>query len=261
MAFLNLNDPHIGDPAPQERSHQVAVTPAGKEPLLARLNALPDGLQGGLVHSGGPEATGFRSTAFDADKAVLKIDIRNAGSDQLPYSAAQVVEAEEDKTVSSRGYRKEGFYSHTRLPIHGRLHLLRMLRRKLKQIVALSGPIRIAFKEIFDTLRSCALAFERGPNGLVAISSLPKIKKLMPFTSLLPLYFGIFHLLFFDIILDSHLIDRQIQYQGLIHAEAQCGIPTFLDCTLDGKELINGKYRICSAIPQHLTMRFGYAFR
>jgi hypothetical protein len=44
MAFLNLNDPHIGDPAPQERSHRVGATPAWKEQLLAGLQALFDGL-------------------------------------------------------------------------------------------------------------------------------------------------------------------------------------------------------------------------
>jgi hypothetical protein len=44
MAFLNLNDPHIGDPAPQELSHRVGATPAWKEPLLAGLQALFDGL-------------------------------------------------------------------------------------------------------------------------------------------------------------------------------------------------------------------------
>jgi hypothetical protein len=44
MAFLNLNDPYIGDPAPQERSHRVGATPAWKEQLLAGLQALFDGL-------------------------------------------------------------------------------------------------------------------------------------------------------------------------------------------------------------------------
>jgi hypothetical protein len=37
---------------------QVAVAPAGEEPLLAGLDALPDGLHGGLARPGSPEMAG-----------------------------------------------------------------------------------------------------------------------------------------------------------------------------------------------------------
>ena len=52
---------------------QVAGAPAGKEPLLAGLQALLDGLQSGLAHPGGPEVTGLRSAALDSDEPVMKI--------------------------------------------------------------------------------------------------------------------------------------------------------------------------------------------
>ena len=51
---------------------QVARAPAGKEPLLARLQTLPDGLQSGLFHPGGPKATGLGPAALDSDEPVIK---------------------------------------------------------------------------------------------------------------------------------------------------------------------------------------------
>ena len=52
---------------------QVSGAPAGKEPLLAGLQALLDGLQSGLAHTGGPEVTGLGPTALDSDEPVMKI--------------------------------------------------------------------------------------------------------------------------------------------------------------------------------------------
>lgn len=54
---------------------QVAGTAARKEPLLAGLDALFDGLQCGLAHSGGPEVAGLRPTALDSDEPIMKIDV------------------------------------------------------------------------------------------------------------------------------------------------------------------------------------------
>ena len=59
-----------------------------------------DGLQSSLAHPGGPEMPGLRSGALDSDEPVMKIDVRNPGSDQLSHPATQVVEAEEDESVS-----------------------------------------------------------------------------------------------------------------------------------------------------------------
>ena len=72
---------------------QVSGAPAGEEPHLAGLQALLDGLQSSLAHPGGPEVTGLRSAALDSDEPVMKIYVRDAGGDQLPHPAAQVVEA------------------------------------------------------------------------------------------------------------------------------------------------------------------------
>jgi hypothetical protein len=87
---------------------QVATAPAWEEPLLDGLNALPDGLQGGLVHSGGPETAGLGPAALDADKTILKIDVINTSNDQFTHTAAKVVEAKEDETVSSPRPQKRG---------------------------------------------------------------------------------------------------------------------------------------------------------
>lgn len=54
---------------------QVAVTPAGEEPLLARLQALLDGLQSGLAYPGGPKMSGLRPAALDANEPVMEVDI------------------------------------------------------------------------------------------------------------------------------------------------------------------------------------------
>ena len=92
---------------------KVSGAPAGEEPHLAGLQALPDGLQSSLAHPGGPEMAGFRPAALDSDEPVMKIDVRNPGSDQLPHPAAQVVKAEEDQSVSIFCNREQGTYSHT----------------------------------------------------------------------------------------------------------------------------------------------------
>ena len=94
-------------------SAQVAGAPAGKEPLLARLDALLDGLQGGLAHSGGPKVAGLRPAALNPDEPIMEVYVRNPGRDQLPHSAAQVVETEEDQTVSAFGNREQRTYSYT----------------------------------------------------------------------------------------------------------------------------------------------------
>ena len=52
---------------------QMSGAPAGKEPLLARLNALLDGLQSGLAHTGGPEVTSLGPVALDSDEPIMKI--------------------------------------------------------------------------------------------------------------------------------------------------------------------------------------------
>ena len=54
---------------------QVAGTPAGEEPLLARLQALLDSLQSSPAHPGGPEMAGLSPAALNPDEAVMKIDI------------------------------------------------------------------------------------------------------------------------------------------------------------------------------------------
>jgi len=54
---------------------QVAGAAAREEPLLARLDALFDGLQCGLAHSGGPEVAGLRPAALYPDEPVMKIDV------------------------------------------------------------------------------------------------------------------------------------------------------------------------------------------
>ena len=77
-------------------------TPAREEPFLARLQALPDGLQGILAHPGGPEMASLGPAALNPDEPVMKIDVRNASGDQLPHPAAQVVEAEEYQSISPR---------------------------------------------------------------------------------------------------------------------------------------------------------------
>lgn len=86
---------------PQHRlGAQMSRAPAGEEPLLAGLQTLLNGLQSSLAHPGGPEVTGLRSGALDSDEPVMKIYVRDAGSDQLSHPAAQVVKAEEDQSVS-----------------------------------------------------------------------------------------------------------------------------------------------------------------
>ena len=52
---------------------QVTGAPAGKEPLLAGLQALLDGLQSGLAHTGGPEVTGLGPAALNPDEPIMKI--------------------------------------------------------------------------------------------------------------------------------------------------------------------------------------------
>jgi len=54
---------------------QVARAPAGKEPLLAGLQALLDGLQSGLVYPGGPKVAGLGPAALDSDEPVMKINV------------------------------------------------------------------------------------------------------------------------------------------------------------------------------------------
>ena len=80
---------------------QVSGTPAREEPLLAWLDALLDGLQSSLAHTGGPEMPCLRSGALNPDEPVMKIYVRNPGGDQLPHPAAQVIEAEENQSVST----------------------------------------------------------------------------------------------------------------------------------------------------------------
>jgi len=82
---------------PKERlGAQVAGAAAREEPLLAGLDALSNGLQRGLAHSGGSEVSGLRPAALYSDEPVMKIDIWGAGCDLFPHLAAQVVEAEKD---------------------------------------------------------------------------------------------------------------------------------------------------------------------
>ena len=81
----NLLDPGLFCQAVYGPEHrlgaQMTGAPAGEEPLLAGLQALPDGLQSSLAHPGGPKVTGLRSAALDSDEPVMKIDVRNPGSD------------------------------------------------------------------------------------------------------------------------------------------------------------------------------------
>ena len=56
---------------------QVARAPAGKEPLLAGLQALLDGLQSGLAHTGGPELTGLGPAALNPDESVIRLRKRS----------------------------------------------------------------------------------------------------------------------------------------------------------------------------------------
>jgi hypothetical protein len=80
---------------------QMAGVPAREEPLLARQQALSDGLQSLLAHPGGPEMAGLGPAALNPDESVMKIDVRDAGGDQLPHPAAQVIETEEYQSVST----------------------------------------------------------------------------------------------------------------------------------------------------------------
>ena len=80
---------------------QVARAPAGEEPILARLQALPYGLQSTLAHPGGTEMAGLGPAALNPDEPVMKIDFRNPGGDHLPRSAAQVVGSNDDQTAMS----------------------------------------------------------------------------------------------------------------------------------------------------------------
>jgi len=75
---------------------KVSGAPAREEPHLARLNALPDSLQSSLAHPSGPEMPCLRSGALNPDEPIMKVYVRNPGSDQLPHPAAQVIEAKED---------------------------------------------------------------------------------------------------------------------------------------------------------------------
>jgi len=113
----DLLDPGLlGQPVycPQHRlGAQVAGAATGEEPLLAGLQALLNGLQSVLAHPGGPEMASLRSGALDSDEPVMKVYVRDAGGDQLPHPAAQVVEAEKDQSVSTFCNREQGTYSHS----------------------------------------------------------------------------------------------------------------------------------------------------
>jgi len=80
---------------------QVSGAPAWEEPHLVWLDALLDGLQSSLTHPGGPEMPCLRSGALNPDEPIMEVYVRNPGSHQLPHPAAQVIEAEEDQSVST----------------------------------------------------------------------------------------------------------------------------------------------------------------
>jgi len=67
---------------------QVSGAPAREEPHLAWLDALLDDLQSSLAHPSGPEMPCLRSGALNPDETIMKVYIRNPGSDQLPHPAA-----------------------------------------------------------------------------------------------------------------------------------------------------------------------------
>ena len=80
---------------------KVPGAPPREEPHLAGLDALLDGLQSSLAHPGGSEMPCLRSGALNPNETIMEVYVRDAGSDQLPHPATQVVEAEEDQSVST----------------------------------------------------------------------------------------------------------------------------------------------------------------
>ncbi len=54
---------------------QMPGAPAREEPLLAWLQAFPDGLQSLLAHPSGPEVAGLGPAALNSDEPVMKIDV------------------------------------------------------------------------------------------------------------------------------------------------------------------------------------------